>query len=63
MLVLVVCGFLVQEKNVFIHYGMRDYDFDTFDGWFIGPMCDYNLGITTPGKDLLKDKWGIYPYI
>ena len=39
-----------KGKDVFIHYGMRDYDFNTFDGWFIGPIGDYILGITTPGK-------------
>jgi len=37
-----------EGKDVFIHYGMRDYDFNTFDGWFIGPIGDYILGITTP---------------
>ena len=30
---------------------MRDYDFNTFDGWFIGPIGDYILGITTPGDN------------
>ena len=39
-----------KGKDVFIHYGMRDYDFNTFDGWFIGPIGEYILGITTPGK-------------
>ena len=28
---------------------MKDYDFNTFDGWFIGPIGEFILGITTPG--------------
>ena len=43
-----------KGKDVFIHYGMRDYDFNTFDGWFIGPIGDYILGITTPGKNIFE---------
>lgn len=34
---------------------MKDYDFNTFDGWFIGPIGNYILGITTPGKTTLKE--------
>ena len=29
---------------------MRVYDFNTFDGWFIGPIEDYILGLTSPGS-------------
>ena len=49
-----------KGKDVFIHYGMRDYDFNTFDGWFIGPIEDYILGITTPGKNILRQTDVIY---
>ena len=36
-------------EEVFIHYGMTNYDFNTFDGWFIGQIGEFILGITTPG--------------
>ena len=39
----------VSGKDVFIHYGNKRYSFNDFDGWFIGPIGEYVLGITTPG--------------
>ena len=45
-----------KGKEVFIHYGMKDYDFNTFDGWFIGPIGEYILGITTPGIKIFDEE-------